>query len=183
MDTATNGSNSKQFAVDEVCKHFGVRPCDLTGVPSPAYSILPMIEQRIRASIRDEVDQTRKHLESMVGAELVKLGFGAELNKSWQFASEVAAEYGEMLVRRRINAIVDGLVSENPAKPADPDVRSYTYSKAPADAAEAPPSIITVNMPPNMTQEQRDKVIADLKAHLPDAHLVPVVGGAQLGRI
>jgi hypothetical protein len=100
---------------------------------TPADQILPMIERRIRASIREEVEQTRKHLESVIGAEMVKLGFHADFNKSWQFASEVATEYGETLVGKRIKAIVDGLVSE-PAK-VDAAARAEFYGKAVADAA------------------------------------------------
>lgn len=148
--------------------------------PTPAQQILPMIEQRIRASIRAEVEQTRKHLESAIGAELVKLGFDAEFNKSWQFASEVATEYGEMLVRKRIKAIVDDLVNE---KPAEPIAGSRILGKL-VPRGEDTNSIITVTMPPNLTQPQRDAITANLKAQLPaDTQLVSLVGGAQLGRL
>jgi hypothetical protein len=198
MDTATNGSNeSNGLTVDDLCRHFGVSPHQIKD-RSPAFGILPMIEQRIRASVRTRVEITRKGLDAVISAEVKGLGLDPDVHSAWKFVAKIADAYEERLVAERIKAIVDGLVSEKPAKTeaptvsangcdlygmpvkaAEPEVCSYSYSTVPCSTP-----IVTITMPPNLTKEQRDVIIAGIKNQLPaNTQLVALVHGVELGRI
>lgn len=78
--------------------------------PAPAsMQILPMIEDRIRNSIRKEVEEVRAGLVETLGVEARKLGLRLDA-RSAQFAEMMAKDYGEKLVRDRIVALVDSLL-------------------------------------------------------------------------
>lgn len=143
----------------------------ITGRPVQSKQILSMIEQRIRDEVEPKVLQTEKDLMAIISIELNKLGIKPSMTSTHQYVSSIVDKYREGLVGERITAIVDGLVSE---KPVVMGVDMASGSDA---------SIITLIMPPDLTQDQRDRIAADIKSQLPsDTSVVTLPHGVELNR-
>jgi Spy/CpxP family protein refolding chaperone len=107
--------NEKKWSsqIDElgaVSTYGGCFSGSLAAAATPAQTILPMIEQRIRQQVKPLVYEARLSMERAVVAEFKKMGIDWMMTSYAQFSESAAKQYAEKLVAERIAALVDSLV-------------------------------------------------------------------------